>query len=134
MQINHSLLVYNIRLVGKIDMATTLTNNGNNPKINYSQENFALTTKLFEYDAHLNSNIAGIESLVIDLQQAIRKGGISRDEIDLKIMYVQTQIMMLKDYLRNKTFSFRLEEQVQSTRVLKLLDQNEAAYSTDRPF
>jgi len=115
-------------------MAITLTNNGNNPKINYSQENFALTTKLFEFDTQFNANITGMDSLVIDLKQAIRKGGISKDEIDLKIMYIQTQIMMLKDYLRNKTFSFRLEEQVQSTRVLKLLDPNEATYNTDIPF
>lgn len=115
-------------------MATTLTNNGNNPQTHYGQENFALTTKLFEFDAQFNSNIVGMESMVIDLQQAIRKGGISKDEIDLKIMYIQTQIMMLKDYLRNKTFSFRLEEQVQSTRVLKLLDPNEATYNTDIPF
>lgn len=115
-------------------MATTLTNNGNNPKINYSQENFALTTKLFEYDTQFNANITAIESLVINLQQAIRKGGISKDEIDLKIMYIQTQIMILKDYLINKTFNFRLEEQTQSTRVLKLLDPNGSAYSTDIPF
>lgn len=115
-------------------MKIKLTNNGNNPKVNYSQENFALTTKLFEYDTQFNSSITEIDSLVINLQQAIRKGGISKDEIDLKIMYIQKQIMMLKDYLRNKTFSFRLEEQVQSTRVLKLLDPNEAVYSTDIPF
>lgn len=115
-------------------MAIVLKNNGAVPHINYGQQNFRLDSKIFDNDPEFNSKILAIESTLFDLRNAITKGGVSKDDLELKIMFAQTNTHILRDYITNKSFTFRLEEQTQTNRVLKILDANEAAYSTDIPF